>query len=147
MNNEQFTEYEKENMIAVLGIVTKKSKVLIGKLNKDQLENFGGLPYVFPGGRIEGEETPKQTVQREVLEESGYEVEVVGEFGRRIHPSTKKLMIYFHCEVSRGEASVEADQNADIAELLWVEIEELKKYMPTLHDGVKMGLKKYQEAL
>lgn len=59
---------------AGVGVVIKKNnKVLIGK----RTGSHGSGNWAFPGGHIEFGETFKQTAEREVLEETGMEIECI----------------------------------------------------------------------
>lgn len=122
----------------VLGIITDGNKVLIGKVKEAELAEFGGIEYIFPGGKIEAGELSKEAVKREVLEETGLEVEIVQEIHKRIHPVTKREIIYVHCEGSSTETLRSDD--VDIESLLWVRVNELDEYMPTLNPEVKTYL-------
>ena len=85
-------------MNTVLAIITNKDQVLLGKVKSEKIQDFGGIQYVFPGGKVEeGEELEKATI-REVQEETGLTVEVVKMIGERVHPKTQKQIYYFHCQ-------------------------------------------------
>jgi 8-oxo-dGTP pyrophosphatase MutT (NUDIX family) len=56
---------------------------------------------VFPGGKIESGESPEQAATRECLEETGLEVRVEHEIGRRNHPVAEDLMPDLHHGVCR----------------------------------------------
>jgi len=119
-------------MEVVVAIVVKDQKILVGELKPEKLEDFGGLKYVFPGGKIERDERADEAAVRETLEETGYEVKVIQKIGERVHPKTGKLMHYVHCELVGGEGSVDSPLNNDLARLIWAKREELETYMPTL---------------
>jgi len=72
----------------VVGVVTSSRSVLIGR------RADGVPPWVFPGGKIEQGESPGDAVIREVREETGLDVAVSGEIGRRVHPATRRKIIY-----------------------------------------------------
>lgn len=124
-------------MKTILGIVTDNNKILIGKLKEEQIKNFGGIEYVFPGGKIEEKETGKEAVKREIKEETGLNVSIVTKIGERIHPKTGKEIEYYHCKRLSGFETTKSSDNNDIEKLLWVDTQDLKKYMPTLFDKVK----------
>jgi 8-oxo-dGTP diphosphatase len=124
-------------MKTVLGIIIKDSKVLIGKVIEERVKEFGGIEYVFPGGKVEDSESSEKAIKREVLEETGLVVDVFKKIGERIHPKMKKKIEYFHCKIVSGKKTTKSSDNDDIEKLLWVDSGELSKYMPTLFDGVK----------
>ncbi|MGW0312047.1 NUDIX hydrolase [Streptomyces flavidovirens] len=81
-------------------------------------EQEGKLLWAFPGGGIEGDETPEEAAVRESAEEVGLEVKAVTALGDRVHPQTGRHMTYVACEVVAGEARV-ADAE-ELAEVAWV---------------------------
>ena len=56
--------------------VVKRVKVLLVNSNNDVLLGYSHNNYQFPGGHVEDNETLIQTVNREVLEETGIELNV-----------------------------------------------------------------------
>lgn len=128
-------------MKTVLGIILKDKRILIGKLKEKMLTDFGELKYVFPGGKIEDNETNEEAVVREILEETGLKVKVIQKIGDRIHPKTNKHIEYYHCEVVSGSEVTKSEKNDDIESLQWVELDELNDYMPTLFPIVEEYLK------
>ncbi|WKZ30343.1 MAG: NUDIX hydrolase [Candidatus Dojkabacteria bacterium] len=123
-------------MQQVVTIITKGEQVLIGKLTQEKKEAFGGLEYVFPGGKVEESETLEEAAIREAYEETGLNVEISQHIGERIHPVTQKEIHYFLCKVMSGELTVAHEKNNDIEELLWVDRQKLLEYMPTLFEKV-----------
>lgn len=124
-------------MKTVLGIITDNGKILIGKLKPEQLEAFGGIEYVFPGGKIENEEGSTDAVIREIREETGLDTVIIKKIGERVHPKTLKEMEYYHCKKVSGEETTASSENNDIDRLMWVNLNELFNYMPSLFPKVK----------
>ena len=56
--------------------VVKRVKVLLVNSNNDVLLGYSHNNYQFPGGHVEDNETLIQTVNREVLEETGIELNI-----------------------------------------------------------------------
>ena len=128
-------------MGVVVAIITDGNKVLIGKLRAEKLVVFGGVPYIFPGGKQEDNENLEQATIREVKEETGLTARIVRQIGTRIHPKSGKEIVYFHCEKISGDLSTDDAKNNDIDVLLWVDRGQLSEYMPTLFDAVQDYLK------
>ena len=87
--------------------------------NEHGLLNPTGVNCIraFPGGGIEGEETPEQAAVRETAEEVGLEVKAVRILGDRVHPQTGVPMTYVACELISGDAIVgDAEEIAAIAD-------------------------------
>lgn len=123
-------------MIAT-ALVIKDNKILLGKLRPDKQEEFGGIEYIFPGGKVEENETPEQTAVREVLEETGLKVKVIKQFAERKHPQTGVDIKYFHCKFVSGDLDVSSAENDDIDQIIWVERRELRKYIPFLWEVIE----------
>lgn len=125
--------------------VVQSGKVLLihhRKLNK-------WLPL---GGHIELDEDPEQAAIREAREESGLEVELLGERPPTTEPGTRALiaprfldihrinethehigMIYW-ARPRRGDLALAAEEHHDIR---WVSREELEHLQPPMSDAVK----------
>lgn len=120
----------------VVGVVKDKSgKILLAKVKKDKLKDFGNIEYVFPGGRIENDEIPTDALEREILEETGYTVNVVGQISFRIHPVTGKEIYYYHCKYN-DKVPREISIDEDIDSILWIERDELDRYLVNLNPDV-----------
>lgn len=123
----------------VLGIIRRDGKFLVGKVKKESLEEFGGIPYIFPGGNVKPKESPEDAVRRKIIEETGMQAESYKLIAKRIHPVTSYEIFYFYCEVKASavpDKSKLDDSGSDIDSFEWVLPEELKEYMPTLNPEV-----------
>lgn len=120
----------------VLGIITKNEKFLIGKLKEEKIKDFGGIEYVFPGGKIEATETADTAVIRELEEETGLKVSIVRKIHVRIHPITQRETHYFHCISNSGTETTVNKDNDDIEKLIWVKNEDLINFMPTINPQI-----------
>ncbi|MDZ7314792.1 MAG: A/G-specific adenine glycosylase [candidate division KSB1 bacterium] len=121
------------------GLVWKDGKLLIDRRREDDM--LGGL-WEFPGGKIKENETPEQTVVREIKEELGIDVEVTEHFMSLNHGYTHFTITLhvFSCRHRFGEP-----QAIDCAEWRWVTREELPRYAFPRADG-KIIAKILQEA-
>jgi 8-oxo-dGTP diphosphatase len=123
-------------MDKVLAIIENSDKILVGKVYPDKVADFGGLEYVFPGGSIEGEESPEEAIVREVREETGLDVKVKRLIGSRKHPKTGKNIHYFYCVSTSTKVFLDDPKNDDLESLKWVEKSKLLDLMPTLFNKV-----------
>ena len=96
--------------VDVRGVVFQDSRILLVKEAAD-----GG--WTLPGGWADVNESPKESVEREVREESGYEVQAVkllAVYDRSKHNHTPAFPFHVYklfilCEVLGGEAAVSAE--------------------------------------
>lgn len=95
-----------------VGIVNKDNKILMIKRQKKE----GKLVWSFPSGKQEGKETLKQTCVREVYEETNLLVEVIKEFGTRIHPDTEVSLTYYLCNYIAGEIKITHPEEVEAIE-------------------------------
>lgn len=120
------------------------SRAIIINEDKILLNCFGnGLYYNFPGGGIEENETAKQAVVREVMEESGLTVDV-GElvFSLEYEPKSCKycfgdahhISFFFRCYINKN-VSPQMPSHTDInpddpfitSEAKWISLSDLNK--------------------
>jgi 8-oxo-dGTP diphosphatase len=107
------------------GIVNKDDKVLMVKRAKKE----GDLLWVFPGGKIEDGETSEEACTREVYEETGLNVSVIGLIGERVHPNTGVKIFYYLCQYESGEIRI-LDEN-EILEIVFKTKEEFERDVKT----------------
>lgn len=84
------------------GLIVRDGRVLLIRRGKEPYKDHWSLP----GGGIEPGETIREAVRREVLEETGLEVEVGLVAGYReevLGPREHYLILAFHCTVTGGE--------------------------------------------
>ncbi len=76
----------------------------------------------FPGGKVEGEETPRQCAEREILEETGLQVLVGAPYSVILwrYPDREIAISAFDCTVLSGEA-----QAIESKEIAWLAPHEL----------------------
>lgn len=84
--------------IRASAIIIKKDKILLIHRKKEDKEY-----WVFPGGGVEEGENPKETVKREVEEETSLKVKSVEFAFEDIHPWDKKSHPFYFVEVEDGK--------------------------------------------
>lgn len=105
-----------------VGVVHKNGRVLIALRPAEGL--LGNL-WEFPGGKWNGQETLSECCRREVLEETGIDIEV-GKCFSVVHHSFTHFRITlhaFHCRHTSGKAAPKSSQK-----ILWVRLQDLEKY-------------------
>lgn len=106
----------------VCGIIYSDDKILIcrRKINK-----FLGGYWEFPGGKIEHDELPEESLFRELEEELGMQVELIQYFNENIHDygSFKIELIAYRCKYLSASFNL---TDHDACE--WIYIKDLSKW-------------------
>ena len=108
------------------GLIVRDGKVLLIRRGKQPYKDHWSLP----GGGVERGETIREAVKREVLEETGFEVDVGLVAGYReeiIGPDEHYLILAFHCTVTGGELCA----GDDAAECAFMDPNELTDVLTT----------------
>ncbi|MES2630822.1 MAG: NUDIX hydrolase [Patescibacteria group bacterium] len=120
-----------------LGVIVKDGKVLVVRRQKTERGlNNETLTWVFPGGKVEDNETVLESVVREVLEETGYNVKTISTINEGQHPTFPAYMSYVACELV--DDTVSDVREKEIAEVKWVSISEFQNIITSsLNNKVK----------
>ena len=94
---------------------------------------------MFPGGKVDPGESVAQAAAREYLEETGLEVRVDHEIGRRTHPVTGRHVVYLACTLVTATA-VRTPRSGELAELRWLDRGQVEDLMPDIHHSVRRYL-------
>lgn len=101
-----------------------------GKQNTKILlvKNTNGKYWSFPKGHIEKGETEKQTAAREIKEETGLDVDIVGNFREVSDYSPfgkiRKHVVFFLAQAFTDEVKM---QEEEISEYIWVDLQQARK--------------------
>jgi len=131
-------------LVAACALIDGEGRVLISQ--RPQGKPLAGL-WEFPGGKLEGSETPEQALARELLEELGIAVEPSGlrplTFASHAYPDFHLLMPVYACWRWRGEVKAKEGQA-----LAWVEPAALTAYdMPPADETLKQSLPDFLRCL
>ena len=79
--------------------------------------------WSFPKGHVEGDETEEETAKREIMEETGIDVNLDTTFREIVSYSprkdTQKIVVYF---IGKAKNTDYTPQEEEIADIRWVEI-------------------------
>ncbi|RKD30558.1 (deoxy)nucleoside triphosphate pyrophosphohydrolase [Thermohalobacter berrensis] len=109
-------------LIVTAGIIKKGNKILITQ-RKD--EKNQALKWEFPGGKLEEDETPKECLRREIMEELDIKIEIEDIYEVVYHKYenvTILLLCYMAKYILGNPRAIECN------DFKWIEIEELKDY-------------------
>jgi len=106
-----------ELILAASALIIHKGKILFVRSNTTQEQ------WAFPGGKLEKNETPQQTVIREIKEELGLDLDIKGGLGSYIYISENKEFD-IRCFIAESKTSdLRADPN-EIIEAKWCTLKE-----------------------
>lgn len=107
----------------VAGILEQNGKMLICQRQEHQPH---GLKWEFPGGKVEGGESPEGALARELSEELGIKAEIGAEWMSYefIYPGKKPILLRFF-PVTRYSGEIE---NRIFARIAWCEPRHLTDY-------------------
>lgn len=119
---------------AVKCILIKDNKYLLVKQVKDTDDS-----WVFPGGKIEGNEGAEGCAHREMKEELGIDIEIIKRLGEidNVWQGRRDLLYCFVCQVMEDEISIRKEE---IREAKWFFINKLPKLGPTSEKMLKLWL-------
>lgn len=123
--------YPPRPILGVGALIFHGSRILLAERGKNPLKGYWSLP----GGVLETGERLEDGIRREVLEETGLDVEPVelAEIFERIIPDDTGRVEYHYvlidyiCEIRGGEARA----SSDVSGLAWATEEELTSYRLT----------------
>jgi len=85
----------------------------------------------LPGGKQRLNENRNECVKREILAETGYDVQPIREISLRLHPQFPVFIVYHLCELVSPKPIVKPSEPHEIAEIKWVKAEEIKNLVTT----------------
>lgn len=108
--------------VVVAAVVVRDGRVLLTRRLEGQ--HLAGL-WEFPGGKLEGGESPQEALVRECREECGIEVEVgeIVDVTYHRYPEKDVLLLFYRCELRAGEV-----RHLQVADHAWVAPSELDDY-------------------
>ena len=136
---------EAKDFINLGVVVNDKDEVLMIRRTKKEPGKEGSvLEWAFPGGKQILNESRKECVEREILDETGYNIESVREISLRVHPQILVFIVYHFCRLKSEKPIDKPKEQHEIAEIKLVKKQEIKNLITTHLDekvSQELGLK------
>lgn len=110
-------------MVAVVGIVNYKGKILLGKKRSDSSKKLAGR-WHLPGERVESGETDKEALIRGIREEAGIEIKVGRYIDFSIVPTNYSIASWYECFAETDKVNYASD----LEDIAWVEKEKVPDF-------------------
>lgn len=114
----------KKTIVGALGVIQKNGKVLMGLRHDPERPDLNGK-WEFPGGGVEFEERPEEAVVREVKEEVGIKVKVIGpvsyaivEYDLQQPDKLRYILFPYYCKIISGKIK---PSDAEITRVKWID--------------------------
>lgn len=125
----------REETAVVAAVVTSAHGVLVGQ------RRDGSPPWTLIAGEMLPGETEADTAIREVAEETGLEIAVTHELGRRVHPRTGRTMIYVAGRpADEAVTDVTVADDYELTDVRWVSLSDALRLLPGLYAPVREHL-------
>lgn len=123
--------YGSQQIVVPFALITRDGKVLMSQRSEPHRKEYDGK-WEFPGGRVEFGETLAENLKREVLEEVGYQVEVVKLLQHiavesQMYPtfSYQVFLVPYVCRIISGDGQC---NDSEVAKTQWVLPDEVLDY-------------------
>jgi len=135
---------------AVKGVILKGEQILM-------IHSLQNGDYKFPGGGIEGAESPEDTLIREIKEECGAVVSQIGEkigtvieYKKALEPAFdvfKMVSSYYFCQVSENQCEMDLDPyEQDLGfHPVWISVSEAINQNKKVFHTQKVNVSKWVE--
>jgi ADP-ribose pyrophosphatase YjhB (NUDIX family) len=116
-----------------LGIIVNKrdEALMIRRVKKETGRDGSVLEWAFPGGKQRFEESREECVEREVLDETGYEIESIKQISLRMHPQIFVFIVYHLCKLRSEKPIAKPKEPHEIAEIKWVKTKDIRNLITT----------------
>jgi 8-oxo-dGTP diphosphatase len=118
----------------ITAIVTSSKGVLVGK------RNDGKPPWTFIAGENERDESPADTITREVKEKAGLQIVPDRILGECLHPETGRLVVYVSARPVGVSTQISVGDEGELAEVRWVGRVEADELLPGMFESVRKHL-------
>lgn len=123
---------ESSSLINLAIVLNDKGEVLVVRRAEKQIgADQSVLEWAFPGGKQRLNESRKESVERETLDETGYKIIAQKEISMRSPRQFPIILIYHLCRLAQPDPVSPPQQPWEISEIKWVKPEELKNLFTT----------------
>lgn len=106
-------------------VINEDNEVLF--LVRNKMDNFQPKKYCFPGGHVEQGEDYRYAASRELVEETGINIESTELTDCGIYTDNKIVIHYFVAKVNKEKVNIVLEEK-EHEQYEWVKIEDVKKY-------------------
>lgn len=117
-----------------LGVVVnnKKEVLMVRRVKKEPGKRGAVLEWAFPGGRQRLNESREDCVKRNILSETGYDVDPIEQIVLRVEHVQFPIMIAYHlCRLNSEKPIDKPKEPREIAEIKWVKKQDIKNLITT----------------
>lgn len=124
-------KYEVKNIEVAIGCVIHDNSILMNKRLEKEILNIHEM-WELPGGKIENSETAENAVEREIFEETGYQVEVITPIPFHFNIERKinntKINVIVNCFVCKLRTVNRCSPRLElkVGEIKWIPFTELE---------------------
>jgi len=125
-------KHESKSFINLGVVLNDKGEVLMIRRRVLEKGTAGSvLQWAFPGGTQWTNETRQESVKRNILSETGYDIQWDRQIDLAFHPEIPVFIAYHLCSLVSADPIAEPQEPHEIAEIKWVKPEDIKKLIST----------------
>ena len=117
----------------VCATIVEEGNVLLVRHSSEQKADYGD--WLLPAGRVESGEALEEALRREVMEELGLAIRIVGKLVEHVDPYTGDKLTNFLCT----PLTLETEVSSELSEARWFNLNEIKD-LTNIHHGLKQFL-------
>ena len=117
-----------------LGIIVndKEEVLMIRRIEKETGKNGAVLEWAFPGGKQRLNESREECVERNILSETGYDINPIKQIVLRIEHAQFPIMVAYHlCKLRSDKPVAKPKEPHEIAEIKWIKKQDIKNLITT----------------
>jgi len=125
-------KHESKSFINLGVVLNDKGEVLMIRRRVLEKGTAGSvLQWAFPGGTQWTNETRQESVKRNILSETGYDIQWGRQIDLAFHPEIPVFIVYHLCSLASSDPIAKPKEAHEIAEIKWVKSEDIKQLITT----------------